>query len=149
MLQSRSNSNTKQMNIYPTWSPDGEKIAFWRSEEGYDNSLWTTNSNGGEQKPLTNPISGESSESYYWSPDSKKIAFMELEYNTASIYHIWRINIDGTCKTRLTNGEGERLCGWSPDGKKILYEDFPIPKNIYLLYLRELIITSYGEIGVS
>lgn len=102
----------------PTFSPDGEKIAFasvgWASEWSDRNfSIYTMNFDGTgktmiyfEERP-----SGLTFEDILWSPKGDKIVY-GLEYQ------IYIINIDGTSRMGLAEGY---YAAWSPDGEKIAY----------------------------
>jgi Tol biopolymer transport system component len=65
----------------PSWSPDGNRIAFLRDEPGdsYIRNLVVMNSDGSDQMLLTESLTeeGYAQVSFYpsWSPDSKQIAF--------------------------------------------------------------------------
>ncbi|QIP11856.1 S9 family peptidase [Spirosoma aureum] len=56
----------------PTWSPDGQRIAFVRTVKG-KGQIFIMSLNGGEAWQLTNSTYGASNP--IWSPDGKRIAF--------------------------------------------------------------------------
>ena len=60
---------------YPSWSPDGKKIAFWSDESG-EYELYILNREDDQKKKLTSYGAGFRY-TPFWSPDSKKIAFVE------------------------------------------------------------------------
>jgi Tol biopolymer transport system component len=94
----------------PTWSPDGDKIAF------YDNgAIYLVNPDGSGRKEKL--AGGLSALTYHaWSPDGEKIAFVKQK-------DLYVIEADGSGLKRLTNtsGKEEALPTWSPDGKKIAF----------------------------
>ena len=59
------------------------------------------------------------------SPDGEQIAFVLAETDwkaNRQVPHIWRVNVDGSGLTQMTNGEtGERNPIWSPDGSQIAF----------------------------
>lgn len=57
----------------PTWSPDGNKIAFTSARDG-KNQVYVLDVHGGEARQITKMLNGASQAS--WSPDSRKIAFV-------------------------------------------------------------------------
>jgi len=57
----------------PTWSPDGNWIAFLSNRKDNRNSLYLLNLNGGEAEPLTDLKSAVTN--FAWSPDGRSIAF--------------------------------------------------------------------------
>jgi Tol biopolymer transport system component len=94
---------------FPTWSPDGSKIAF----EG-DGRLWVMDSDGSNQTPLGNFWVSYGSEPS-WSPDGSKIAFS----NSGEVVVV---NANGTGLTTLTSAPGaDNSPEWSPDSAKIAF----------------------------
>ena len=61
--------------MYPTWSPDGRKIAFmsWRNGK---TELFTMNADGTDQRVLFSPAAGSAIDPR-WSPDGSRIVFVE------------------------------------------------------------------------
>ena len=95
----------------PTWSPDGNKIAF------YDPSaIYLINDDGTGRKELTGNITDPPQ--HAWSPDGERIAFVNR-------FDLYVINADGSGMRRLTNTPGpeeeEASPTWSPDSEKIAF----------------------------
>ena len=62
----------------PSWSPDGEKIAFDRSDfTGESREIYVMNADGSGQTRLTNNNAVDRDPS--WSPDGEKIALSVIE----------------------------------------------------------------------
>ena len=100
----------------PTWSPDGEQIAFSTStvEEG---DVYVMNSDGTELIRLTD-LPGVEIEPN-WSPDGKRIAFSTEWVDRADVYVM---NSDGSELRRLTDpAVGESSPTWSPDGDMLAF----------------------------
>jgi Tol biopolymer transport system component len=111
----RLTNNDNVHNTEPTWSPDGEKIAFARSELGGNDEIYVMNSDGTGQTRLTNNNASDWS-SPSWSPDGTKIAFSSHREGG----EIYVMNADdGSYMTRLTVDGFDPT--WSPDGTKIAF----------------------------
>ena len=46
--------NTWEWDKFPTWSPDGSKIAFWSNRETGRKQIWVMNADGSEQHNISN-----------------------------------------------------------------------------------------------
>ena len=108
----------------PSWSPDGERIAFTSRREG-DDEIFLMDPDGGNQRRLTNNRHDDYSPS--WSPDGKRIVFgarrdghFENEFGITE--EIYVIDTDGGNEQRLTdNRNNDWDPSWSPDGKRIAF----------------------------
>lgn len=103
----------------PSWSPDGESIAFVRlgirAPLGEYGEIWVADSDGSNPRLLTTgPDAGPA-----WSPDGKRIAFSSVRDGNMEVY---TITIDGKDLSNLTQSEArEEGVGWSSDGQRILF----------------------------
>jgi Tol biopolymer transport system component len=110
---------------YPSWSPDGTKIAFSRTVFPSQNfQIFVVNADGSNVLQLTNTGSNYGTE---WSPDGTKIAFTSARTGNNDI---WVMNPDGTNQTNLTPNTpaADIEPTWSPDGSKMAFtslRDFP------------------------
>ena len=104
---------------HPSWSPNGDRIAF-RYREGDLAGIAIINSDGtGYERLVEEPDSGKIPGSPTWSPDASKIAFMTHRDGNWEIY---TMNSDGTNQKNITNNsEWDQQPVWSPDGSKILF----------------------------
>jgi hypothetical protein len=113
--------------IDPTWSPDGEWIAYTRL--GADWGIYRTRSDGsGSPLSIFTAAQGGGHQPD-WSPDGSKIAFTTFDpvYSTGEIA---TINVDGSGFVRVTDnfgagGGSDSEPTWSPDGAKIAFRDWP------------------------
>jgi TolB protein len=103
------------LDSHPSWSPDGNRIAFAsRRGGGSFNNIWMANLKDRGLLQLTNNL--YDSEAPAWSPDGKRIAFHAKSRGSRN--YIWIINSDGTNPVELVVGEAP---AWSPDGSKIAF----------------------------
>src|SRR3989344_3868053 len=102
---------------WPTWSPDGTRIAFI---SGLGNSdVYIMDANGKNQERVTtNSGDGKPPQ---WSPDGKKFAFVSYRSpGTGSDIHI--IDMESKNVLRLTDDAALDIePRWSPDGSRIAF----------------------------
>lgn len=103
---------------YPTWSPDGQQIA-WFSDESGEYQLIIADQYGLNKKKIAIP-----NPTFFfkpaWSPDGKFVAFTDTDYN------LWYVNI---ANSAVKKADTERFAHpnrsmnpvWSPDSKWITY----------------------------
>jgi TolB protein len=128
--------NTGTEDHAPTWSPDGKRIAFVRTNNtarpANASVIYVMNANGSRARtvrvmPHRWPGSGAPS----WSPDGKKIL-----YSTSCWFgdcgqprtgaQLFTIGVDGKARRQLTHVSGNAEGGrWSPDGRKIVFVRSP------------------------
>jgi TolB protein len=139
------NIETKQLktlisggtNTYPSWSPDGKKIAFRRMLGERNSEVFVADRDGSNQRNLTNHPAFDGWPS--WSPDGKQLVFAS---NRRSNYQIFIMNADGSNVRLVANTEGRATePRWSPDGKSIYFTDC---KAVDWGYDCEIFVTQIG-----
>jgi Tol biopolymer transport system component len=105
----------------PSWSPDGQQIAFASDRSGNANyNIYVMNLDGSNLRAVVEDTGGDFAPS--WSPDGQKILFQAWRNNTTR-WDIYVVNVDGSGEQVLAGTTlDEQLPTWSPDGSKILYQ---------------------------
>jgi len=114
----------------PAWSPDGQKIA-WSRSQGTGADVFVMHADGSDQQNLT-PKPGNRGEPR-WSPDGRAILFTAVPPGqphtpptpSAGPYRndVYVMNADGSGQRKLTHTReaGEFGPAWSPDGQQIAF----------------------------
>jgi eukaryotic-like serine/threonine-protein kinase len=110
---------------YPIVGGGANQIVF-SSDRTSRYQLWIMNSNGTEQKQLTNLDDGACQPN--WSPDGRKIAFIspcsdkQLSYKNSMIY-VYTME-DGSIEEMPKTQIGDYNPAWSPDGNRMAFSSY-------------------------
>jgi len=103
---------------FPTWSPDGERLAFSSARDGGNSEIYVMDADGSGQRRLTHTPKDE----FFlaWSPGGEKIAYTayDSDYNST----IWMMDANGSERKQLV-ADGS-LPSWSPNGERIAYTTY-------------------------
>jgi Tol biopolymer transport system component len=128
-----------------SWSPDGTKIAYVRSEEGPNASdaVAVIGADGTNDHIV---LRGLSWQSVSWSPDGTRLLLVGNPANPDNIagptdWDIYSVRLDGTDMVQLTRSQGwEHLASWAPDGRSILFtrstetsDDADYPSDVWVM----------------
>jgi tricorn protease len=119
----------------PTWSPDGQRIAYFSDESG-EYALHIRNQNG--LGPVRKIDLGNPPSFFYspiWSPDSKKIAYADKRQN------LWYVDLAHPTPVKVdTDKHVDKLLGreasirWSPDSQWLTYTKH-LPNNLSAVFV--------------
>ena len=117
-------TKTTDFENYPSWSPDGERIAFLRTRGDGDPmslanraSLATMAADGSDRQTIVTGFDSLAMRPPSWSPDGRRLAFAGDDGESG--LSIYTVRTDGTELRRLA----DTLSGpsWLPDGERIAY----------------------------
>jgi len=100
----------------PSWSPDGNSLAFnrFRSDQESRAEIWIMNADGSDQHWI-----GLEGFAAKWSPDGNRFIYSS---DRSGNYEIYTSNVDGTDEQQLTRSSAdETFPNWSSDGSQIAY----------------------------
>ena len=113
----------------PTWSPDGEEIAF---QDGIGAGIYKIPVSGGDAELL----------SYYgefpqWSPDESYIAFRT---GSGINYEFHRYSVENGTVTQW--GTGGPNFDWSPEGTALVYDAYELVGTGYYFNIKKITISA-------
>lgn len=115
-------TNTTANDISASWRPDGQKIIFSRCDANIVCDLYTMNSDGTDQQPITAANTALDEDQAKYTPNGQKLVFVCRDAN--SNYQICVSNSDGTNRQAITNTVSpiiSQLVEVSPDGQKLVF----------------------------
>lgn len=100
----------------PSWSPDGESLAF-AAPRGGGTQIYVVSLRTEEEVQLTD--NGATNGRPAWSPDGARIAFHS---NVDGAVNVFVMDRDGRNPIRITQSESrDFLTSWSPDGERLAF----------------------------
>ncbi len=134
-----TNTGPGVWNLDPTWSPDGQRLAFASNRAGRKigafadtSDIYVMNADGSN---VVRRTSGGYNVDPAWSPDGRTIAFTTLEQGSAGIAVIDAAGAQGPM-VLLDRPGYDAQPSWSPDGQRITFtSDWRAYDFVYDLYV--------------
>jgi Tol biopolymer transport system component len=118
-------TSTFDVESYPTWSPDGERVAYQSHESAFwtigNHDIWVTQLGSGEPRNLT-ADSPANDRRPSWSPDGREIAFFS---DRDGEWGVWVVPALGGGAKRVLGlpgffgGSSWSAPQWAPDGTRL------------------------------
>ena len=108
---------THLLDVHPSWSPNGQEIAFSRSKDNRPLQIYIMDNRGGNARS----ISGDNFNDRHpaWAPDGRRIAFVHAR--ALGQPAVYTMNANGENRVRLSDCDANSRPTWSPDGAQITY----------------------------
>jgi TolB protein len=122
-------TTNEEFDAAPSWSPDGQRIAFARiSEPGTAaarGGIFVLDADGGGEEQLTDVVVPTFDFAPAWSPDGTRIAFARSSPSAGpELFKVglYVVTLEGGAVTKLTSEAGEP--DWSPDGTRLAFTSY-------------------------
>jgi Tol biopolymer transport system component/imidazolonepropionase-like amidohydrolase len=112
----------------PSWSPDGDRIAF----QAYRHGTWNIFTLARDGSALRQETAGAFDDREpHWSPDGTRIAFAS---DRSGNYDVWLLTLStGEVRPLTTNPANDARPAWSPDGREIAFVSDRSERGVYAI----------------
>jgi Tol biopolymer transport system component len=113
-------TNSREWDYFPTWSPDGKKIAFYTHLTSNKWIIQIMDADGGNVRRLVDNDFCDGAP--YWSPDGTRIAFTSAPDCNPDDREVVVVEIESGNQQQLTDNDADDyLSAWSPDSQQIAF----------------------------
>ncbi len=133
------------MDAHPTWSPDGQHLAFYSIRDGA--GIYTMTSLGGAVRKVTTVTAGVLyTFSLQWAPDGRLVYTDFDEAGTKQVYSVSAVGSDRECLTCDLPNVGSQSGQLSPNGELLAFKSSQTgPRGN--LYVTQLSSGQVAEVG--
>lgn len=139
-LVNLTNNGTNWEDYHPSWSPDGNKIAFFRSGdlfgenvEGGPGGLWVMDADGQNQQLVVALDMFRALGSAVWSPDGQSLAYAA---GLDEAQDVWVVPVAGGDPVNVSNMTGKKThISWSPDSQTLIFTNNDDAADTLLIYI--------------
>ncbi len=126
---------------WPSWSPDGQWIAYSSTRHG-NQEVYVCRTPGGDERRLTNDPALDAHPA--WSPDGKRLA---IATNRWGDWELAVIDLSNDLLSRLTSSPGlDDYPAWSPDGRRLAFTSNRTGnREIFVLDLQSQALTNVSQ----
>jgi Tol biopolymer transport system component len=118
---------SRQSDFFPSWSPDGEEVAFTRSEGNRASSIFVVAVETRTERRVTTPPAGFRDKFAIWTPNGEKLAFIREDVRESPLGsdQLFLVNADGSALREIHLGVGhyevDILPVWSLDQETMVF----------------------------
>ncbi len=105
---------------YPTWTPDGRRVAFGSTRSGPADLFWKAADNTGAVDRLTESANAQNPTAF--SPDGNRLVYWEADLQGGTDLGVRWMDGDGSSVPLLATEFNERNAEISPDGRWLAYQ---------------------------
>ncbi len=112
------------------WLPDSERV-YYVSEASRFAQLYAVNADGSDPRRLTD---GDWEVHQVRIPEQRTHFYLRTNEGSPYDQHLWRMDFDGSNRTRITEGEGRFDATVSPDGTRlaVVHSTITRPEELYV-----------------
>jgi eukaryotic-like serine/threonine-protein kinase len=147
----RQLTNDPAYDRNPTFSPDGQWIAFMSNRSG-KSQIWLIRPDGSGLRQATDAPDGAMSYNQ-WSPDGSRLMFSDMTATKNFLFDPlkpWRAQTAQVVHAVTEKGREFSPYAWSPDGKQLLGDDGPTDSEGILAYsLASRRLTRLSDVGAG